>query len=96
MYLPIPPQLSNARAWVAAAAAVQAEGGEAHNVIIDIANPVAEDAIDTAIIQAVDTSCETTTHIRSPASQIPFSLKPFYAGTGRQISTMLITESCLE
>ena len=55
MYLPIPPRLSNAGAWVTAAAAVQAEGGEAHNVIIDIANPVTEDATDTAIIQTVDT-----------------------------------------
>jgi thymidylate synthase len=55
MYLPIPPQPSNASAWLAAAAAVQAAGGEAHNVIIDIANPVAEDATDTAIIEAVDT-----------------------------------------
>src|SRR5712691_2953244 len=54
MYLPIPPQQGNARAWLAAVAAVQAKGGEAHNVIIDIANPVAEDAADTAIIQAVD------------------------------------------
>jgi thymidylate synthase len=54
MYLPIPPQPSNARAWLAATAAVQAAGGEAHNVIIDITNPAAEDATDTAIIQAVD------------------------------------------
>jgi thymidylate synthase len=55
MYLPIPPQPSNARAWLAAAAAVQAQGGEAHNVIIDIGDPVAEDPTDTAIIQTVDT-----------------------------------------
>jgi len=54
MYLPIPPQPSNARAWVAAAAAVQDAAGEAHNVIIDIADPVAEDATDAAIIQVVD------------------------------------------
>lgn len=54
MYLPIEPQPSNARAWVAAAAAVKAAGGEAHNVIIDIADPVAEDPTDTAIIQALD------------------------------------------
>ncbi len=54
MYLPIPPQPSNARAWLAATAAVQVAGGEAHNVIIDITNPVAEDATDTAIIQTVD------------------------------------------
>jgi hypothetical protein len=54
MYLPIPPQPSNARAWVAASSAVQAAGGEAYNVIIDIENPLAEDATDTAIIQTVD------------------------------------------
>lgn len=54
MYLPIEPQPSNARAWVAAATAVQAMGGEAYNVIIDITNPLAEDVTDTAIIQIVD------------------------------------------
>jgi len=54
MYLPIQTKPSNARAWVAASAAVQAAGGEAYNVIIDIENPLAEDAIDTAIIQMVD------------------------------------------
>jgi thymidylate synthase len=54
MYLPITPQPSNARAWVAAATAVQDAGGEAHNVIIDVADPVAEDSTDTAIIQVVD------------------------------------------
>jgi thymidylate synthase len=54
MYLPIEPQPSSARAWVAAASAVRAAGGEAYNVIIDIADPVSEDAIDTAIIEEVD------------------------------------------
>jgi thymidylate synthase len=54
MYVPIPPQPSNARAWVAAAIAVQAAGGEAHNVIIGIADPIAEDAVDEQIIKAVD------------------------------------------
>src|SRR5437868_652877 len=54
MYLPIPPQPSNARAWVAASSAVQAAGGEAYNVIIDIENPLAEDVTDTTIIQTVD------------------------------------------
>jgi len=54
MYVPIDPQVSSARAWVAAATAVKAAGGEAYNVIIDIADAVAEDAIDTAIIQQVD------------------------------------------
>jgi hypothetical protein len=54
MYVPIDPQPSSARAWVAAASAVKALGGEAYNVIIDIADPVIEDATDTAIIQEVD------------------------------------------
>ncbi len=54
MYLPIPSQTSSARAWVAASAAVQAAGGDAYNVIIDIENPLAEDTADTAIIRAVD------------------------------------------
>jgi hypothetical protein len=54
MYLPIPSQQSSARAWVAASAAVQAAGGKAYNVIIDIENPLAEDTTDTAIIRAVD------------------------------------------
>jgi len=54
MYVPIDPQPSSARAWVAAASAVKAAGGEAYNVIIDIADPVVEDATDTTIIQEVD------------------------------------------
>ena len=43
MYTPIPPQPTNAQAWLAAAAAVQDAGGEAHNVVIDIADPLAID-----------------------------------------------------
>ena len=54
MYLPIDPQPTNAQAWLAAASAVQARGGEAHNVIIDIADPVAEAAVDAAIVREVD------------------------------------------
>jgi thymidylate synthase len=54
MYLPIVPQPSSARGWIAAASAVKAAGGEAHNVIIDIADPAAEDATDIEIIQTVD------------------------------------------
>jgi hypothetical protein len=54
MYVPIDPQPSSARAWIAAASAVKAEGGEAYNVIIDIADPVVEDVTDTIIIQEVD------------------------------------------
>ena len=34
---------------------MQANGGEAYNVIVDIADPIAEDAADVAIIKSVDT-----------------------------------------
>jgi thymidylate synthase len=54
MYLPIDPQPTNAQAWLAAASAVQARGGEAHNVVIDIADPLAETETDVAIIREVD------------------------------------------
>jgi len=54
VYLPIDSQPSNARAWLAAATSVQAAGGDAHNVIIDIANPLAADAIDMGIMNHVD------------------------------------------
>jgi diadenosine tetraphosphatase ApaH/serine/threonine PP2A family protein phosphatase len=54
VYLPIKPQRSNARAWLAAAEAVKAAGGEAHNVIIDIADPLAADETDLGIMATVD------------------------------------------
>jgi thymidylate synthase len=54
MYLPIDPQPTSARAWLAAASAVQVNGGEAYNVIVDIADPIAENDSDVAIIKAVD------------------------------------------
>lgn len=54
MYLPIEPQATNAQAWLAAATAVQARGGEAHNVVIDIADPLAETEADAAIVREVD------------------------------------------
>jgi thymidylate synthase len=54
MYLPIDPQPSNVQGWLAATTAVQTRGGEAHNVVIDIANPLDESATDAAIIREVD------------------------------------------
>jgi thymidylate synthase len=54
MYLPIAPQPTSAHAWLAAASAVQANGGEAYNVIVDIADPIVEGPTDVAIIKAVD------------------------------------------
>ncbi len=55
MYLPIPqPQPSNARAWLAAITAIKDAGGEAHNVIVDIADPLAVSGPDAEILTAVD------------------------------------------
>ena len=54
MYLPIPTQPSNVQGWLAAASAVQANGGEAYNVIIDIADPILETDADVRVIRAVD------------------------------------------
>jgi thymidylate synthase len=54
MYTAIAPQPTNAQAWLAAAAAVQDAGGEAHNVVIDIADPLAVTGPDEAILTTVD------------------------------------------
>ena len=54
MYTPIPPQPTNAQAWLAAASAVQNAGGEAYNVVIDIADPLAMTGPDEAILTTVD------------------------------------------
>ena len=55
MYLPIKPQATNAQGWLAASIAVQELGGESHNVIIDIADPLSETRTDAAIVREVDT-----------------------------------------
>ena len=54
MYLPIEPQTTNAQGWLAASIAVQELGGEAHNVIIDIADPLSETRADATIVREVD------------------------------------------
>jgi thymidylate synthase len=54
MYTPIVPQPTNAQAWLAAASAVQDAGGEAYNVVIDIADPIAVTGPDEAILAAVN------------------------------------------
>src|ERR1700722_14328476 len=54
MYLPMESKATNAEAWLAAASAVQAQGGEAHNVVIDITDPIAETEADVAVIRLVD------------------------------------------
>jgi hypothetical protein len=54
MYIPIDPQQTNVQGWLAAATTVLARGGDAHNVVIDIADPLAETEIDVEIIRVVD------------------------------------------
>jgi hypothetical protein len=54
MYTAIPPQPTNAQAWLAAAAAVQDAGGQAYNVVIDIADPLAVTGPDEDILTTVD------------------------------------------
>jgi hypothetical protein len=54
MYTAISPQPTNAQAWLAAASAVQNAGGEAHNVVIDIADPLSVSPADQAILATVD------------------------------------------
>jgi hypothetical protein len=54
MYTAIAPQPTNAQAWLAAAAAVQDAGGEAYNVVIDVADPLAVEGPDEAILGEVD------------------------------------------
>jgi thymidylate synthase len=56
MYLPIAPTQTCAAAWLKAAKAVEAaHGHEAHNVIIDVAEPLSESEADRHVIQLVDT-----------------------------------------
>lgn len=54
MYVPIDPQPTNVQGWLAAATAVQRLGGSAHNIVIDIADPLAETRTDAAIIRTID------------------------------------------
>jgi len=55
MYLPVAPKQTCASAWLEAAEAVNAtHGHEAHNVIIDVAEPLNQSAGDERIIAAVD------------------------------------------
>jgi thymidylate synthase len=54
MYMAITPQPTSAQAWLAAAAVVQDAGGEAHNVVIDIADPIVVAGPDEAILTEVD------------------------------------------
>lgn len=74
MYLPIKTQPSNVQGWLAAASAVQANGGEAHNVVIDIADPIAETATDAVIIREVDAFLRS--HRRNTLSGVANTIFP--------------------
>lgn len=54
MYLPIDSKETCVKAWLDAATSVETLGGEAHNVIVDIAEPLKETATDAAVAQVVD------------------------------------------
>lgn len=55
MYLPIEPKETCAQAWLSTALTLEKLRGEAHNVIVDIADPLAETGSDAAIIEEVNT-----------------------------------------
>jgi hypothetical protein len=54
MYAAVETQPSCARAWLAASRIVVAAGGEAYNVVIDVADPLVCNELDVAIIGTVD------------------------------------------
>jgi hypothetical protein len=54
MYLAIEPQKTSAQAWLAAVQAIEKAGGDAHNVIVGIVDPVAVEGPDTQILTTVD------------------------------------------
>src|SRR5882672_9024393 len=54
MYRGIPTQRSCARAWVAAATALIADGDEGYNYVIDVEDPWNHDDRDNAVITLVD------------------------------------------
>lgn len=58
MYLPVPPQPDCATAWREAMRAVIGHGNEAHNVILDIADPVGSATLANPVIAAVDAFLE--------------------------------------
>ena len=73
MYLHIAPQPSCAMAWLTAAQEVDAEPGhQAHNVIIDVANPILESPIDQDITVEVDAFIRQHNHwpVRTVANTI--------------------------
>lgn len=88
-YLPIATQPSCARAWLAASGAVAAAGGKANNVVIDIADPLAEDGLDAAIIGTVDRFLRE--HGRFPVATVANTVFPS-AFARRRTATQLYAD----
>lgn len=74
MYVPIPTQATNVQAWLAAASAVESLGGRAHNVVIDIADPLGKGLADAALIHEIDTFLKN--HNRYPLSTVANTIFP--------------------
>ena len=54
MYMNIDPRPTVVQAWLAAVIALRSNGGKAHNVIVDINDPINETDTDAAIVKEVD------------------------------------------
>ena len=74
MFVAIDPQPTSARAWLVAATTIHGRGGEAHNVVVDIADPVSESSEDVLIIKEVDDFLRS--HHRNPLISIANTIFP--------------------
>ncbi len=74
MYLDAGSHSSCARAWLAAAKAIEANGGDAYNLIVDIQNPLESDDIDQAVFARVDAFLRS--HNANPLSTVANTIFP--------------------
>ncbi len=74
MYCGIPTQRSCARAWAAAASAINQTRGEGYNVVIDVEDPRNHDDCDNAVITLVDRFLKT--HDESPVVTVANTIFP--------------------
>ena len=75
MYLAIAPKKTCAAAWLEATAAVnEAPRHEAHNVIIDVEEPLAQSAADTRVVELADSFLQT--HRRLPIQSVANTIFP--------------------
>jgi thymidylate synthase len=73
MHINLDPQLSCARAWVAAASAISSSG-EGYNVIIGVDDPLKFDSLDNQVVKLVDTFLRK--HKQAPVSTVVNTLFP--------------------